>query len=236
MLSNNNNELKDNFLTHDTNNNLNNTNRTTENYSSDKNAYSLIESKTTIAAAGTTINNIILIYLIGIIGNIGGGLISEIKGIGRKYSEILLLFLTIISGFLSIVASNKFSLWMGISNSFLGAAFNIHIIYTEEIYPTKIRDLAFGVLIGMSRVGGFTSQFIFMAFNKAPVFFAVWTYLVFLGIMVFLMFFLPKDNTSNIDAKIEFDDCKNLNTSEEDITILKEEEDENHKFVVKKKE
>lgn len=179
-----------------------------------------------------TINNLILVYAIGILGNFAAGIVSEFKIIGKKYSEIVFFLLSFIFGIISILLYQNFSFWIGLSLSLLGAAFNIHINYTEELYPTKIRDFALGCLFGMTRLGGFISQYLFISFGKASLFFSLYAYLFMILIKIILIFLLPNDNNSQMDGIICFEDSmlisKEEPTEKKKINFKEFEEEDNN--------
>ncbi len=179
------------------------------------------------------INEMILIYALTIIGCFVGGITSEIKKLGRKYSEIIGFIFAFIFGLISVIHNKYFSFWIGISISFFGAVFNLHISYTEEIYPTKIRDFAVGILLGISRLGAFISQYTRLYFDNISLFFSVYSYLGMIVILIILIFLLPKDNTGQIDSYIILTEGENSSKNEEIVSEKHHNDEEDKNLIVK---
>lgn len=148
------------------------------------------------------LNDLILITLLGSLGNLIAGILVEIKQIGRKHLAMIFLAICIITGILSFAFVSYFSLFIGISNCFISGAFNIHISYSEEIYPTKIRDFAMSFLFSMTRLGGFSTQYIFLGLINVSLFFPIYVFCILCTILIVLFYFLPKDNTDSLDSEI----------------------------------
>ncbi len=51
---------------------------------------------------------------------------------------------------------------MGISFGLYLTLDSLIFNYAKEIYPTKIRDLALGIILGFSRLGGFIGQYTYV--------------------------------------------------------------------------
>jgi len=151
------------------------------------------------------IDSLILINLTGSLGTLVGGIVSEIKSLGRKKTEIYFFSISIIFAVLSLFFLRDLNILIGISLSFFQSAFNIHITYTEEIYPTKIRDYSTGILFGTSRIGGFLSQFAYINMLKGFVFYPMYFYILDILLVIILLFYLPDDNLKALDSYIKVD-------------------------------
>ena len=156
-----------------------------------------------------TVDGLILIFIISCIGNIIGGVFSEIKHFGRKNSEIFFFSISTLCAILALIFLKSANILLAFSLSFYGASFNMHITYSEEIFPTKIRDFAMGLLFFMTRMGGFTCQFIFIPMLKFNPLFPVYIYIGITLILIVILFFLPHDNDNELDSVIEIGNVTN---------------------------
>jgi sugar phosphate permease len=116
------------------------------------------------AKKSTTNSNIIkdqiLIYVISVPGSLIAAYMTESKMFGRK--------MTIFTGFLfiaffsicAILNIKNFHIYFGLSGLFIALSFSGVSSYSSEVYPTKVRDLAVGLLYFCTRISGFSSQFL----------------------------------------------------------------------------
>ena len=65
--------------------------------------------------------------------------------------------------------------------------FNINTAYSSEVYPTKLRDHAMGLLFAFTRIGGFISQFLFLDFYSLGLFIPYWIALCFMAVNFILI-------------------------------------------------
>lgn len=151
------------------------------------------------------INSLIVINLTGSLGTVIGGAVSELKWLGRKRTEIYFFAFAIFFAVLSLFVLIELNVFIGISLSFFQSAINIHITYTEEIYPTKIRDYSTGIMLGTTRIGGFLSQFAYMNMFKRFFLYPVYFYILVLLFIMVLLCFLPNDNRKALDSYIKVD-------------------------------
>jgi len=170
-----------------------------------------------VEARGDTINNLILINIYGSFGTILAGIFSEIKGFGRKKTEIYFISGSAFFATISLIYMKNFNSLMGLGLSLMQSSINIHITYTEEIYPTALRDYARGVLCATTRLGGFASQFIFIYLIEVFFLYPVYFYIISCLICVSLIVFLPDDNKKALDSFIKLDNLSSYNTNENKI-------------------
>lgn len=146
-----------------------------------------------------SINNLLVAVFITFIGNFIGGILSEIEGIGRKISEIFFFSLAFVSGILGFVIISKMYIFMGISIASFYSAYKLHITYTEEIYPTIIKDYAMGAMLFSTRCGGFLAQFFYLSLLSSGNSYIITAYCLCCTILVILVIFLPIENTRSLD-------------------------------------
>lgn len=161
-------------------------------------------STTTEGPKNQNVDDLILINILSSLGNVVAGIFVEIKQIGRKNLAIIFFALSVLCGILAFSIVGYFPLIIGISNSFNSGGFNIITAYSEEVYPTKIRDFAMSFLFSMTRLGGFTAQYVFLGLNKVSLFFPTYVYCTICAILAILIYFLPKDNTESLDSEIHY--------------------------------
>lgn len=106
--------------------------------------------------------NQIKIIAIGLLGFLVGGYLSEFKLIGRLRTIMLGFFLLMIFVFLTILIPKHFSIFYGIAYSATPLFYFMTPIYTAEFYPSRLRDLGLGFLYFLNKIGGLSSQFIFI--------------------------------------------------------------------------
>lgn len=138
---------------------------------------------------------------------------AELKMIGKKYSEIIMLFISVFVGGFALLFVDSFYLIISISVMLINTTFNLHISWTGEILPTKLRDLGFGLFMGMTRFGGFLSNFVFIALVNINAQLTIWVYLITVVLTLVLLSFLPRNQIEELDAEL------NLDESESDIDI-----------------
>ena len=184
-----------------------------------------------------SINDLLWAICIGLIGNLIGAIFSEIKFFGRKFSEILFFSISLICAILGFVYVHHMYILMGCSISTYYISYKLHITYTEEIYPTIIKDYAMGAMFFSTRLGGFLSQFFYLSLMKSrnnliPIF-----YCINCIVLIVIIFFLPNDNTSKLDSFL-IEEAGSINSSDEKCFKFinsKEENDEKINFLEKNK-
>jgi len=183
------------------------------------------------------INHLILTNALGMIGYIVASIVSEIKYLGRKNSEISGFVITFTSGLISIIYYKYFSICGGIFSGFYMTLDNFLFNYTEEIYPIKIRYFAIGTILGSSKFGGFVGQFtytfIYLKINNDNMFYPIYAILVIIVIKTILVFFLPKDNNGSLDSFIEFDEGENYSNNKEIVSENHHKYEENKILIMK---
>lgn len=154
--------------------------------------------------------NQIFINLILMPSNFLGGILSEISFLGRNKSTILNVIFSFFMIIFIVACPEYFTLGFGLLQSFLGIAFSINTSYSCEVYPTKIRDQAIGFLFFCTRLGGFSSQIIYLYLQK----FGVWVPYYFTGliiaIIVVLLYLLPYETYGQ---PLDVDYSANSNTN-----------------------
>jgi MFS family permease len=163
------------------------------------------------------INSLINYYLIMMISALLTGVIAELKFIGKKYSEIILISTATIFSILSLIFKSHFQIFISISMMLNSGCFNLHISWTAEIIPTKIRDLGFGFFLGGSRVGAFISQFIFYEIAKVNTYSVIYIYTISLLVVSVLLMLLAKNEIGDLDSTLELAN----DTSDDEINKAK---------------
>jgi putative MFS transporter len=159
----------------------------------------------------------IYINLISSIGNIMGGLLSELQHLGRNKTTIITFFISAV--FLSIIPSfsKHYTLLFSITQFFWSIAMNVNTTYSCEVFPTSLRDKAMGFLFFMTRLGGFFSQYLYLIFND----FGIWipyyiSAALFFG-NTFITFLLPIETYGRpLDLKINHHDDEICHKREDD--------------------
>jgi MFS transporter, SP family, arabinose:H+ symporter len=107
-----------------------------------------------------------LIFCIQIVG----GILSEVSIIGRR----LIICFGFIMGSIFIglccIFHKFFSIFLGLSLSFLTIPFTVSVIYASEIYMTSLRDKAIGFLCLFRYLGGFLAQLFYLIIKKITLF------------------------------------------------------------------
>ena len=140
--------------------------------------------------------------IIGMFVILFGAFFSEIKFFDKKFSKIFILSFSIFFAVMSIVFVKKFYLFTALSDNLCDLCYIMLITYTEEIYPTIIKDHAVGFMLFIDGVAGFASQFVFISVFKYGKLVPLLLYIISLLIGMLIIIFLPKDNISNIDSLI----------------------------------
>ena len=108
----------------------------------------------------------IIMSVLTLLSSLIGGIILEIKSIGRKGAILIFMILNCFCLLPAIYVKNGFTLFFAFNLIFYNIHGNIIINYVVEFYPTKLRDLSSGFLLSMFRIACFISQFLFIELFK----------------------------------------------------------------------
>ena len=106
----------------------------------------------------------ILINTIGLPSNFLIGIFTELKILGRRHTQAIGFFILSIFIFPVFFAPNNAYIYL-IFFMFFTCITNMVNVYVSEIYPTKTRDLALGVIQAVGYFGSCISQFVFVYLN-----------------------------------------------------------------------
>lgn len=120
-----------------------------------------------------------------------GGIISEIKFLGRKYLMIISFTLCLINLCLAIINPLLFSVFIGVCILLSNLGGGIASNYLSEVYPTSHRDSAYGFIFAFLRFGSVISNFIFLSLNEKGVWLPYYFDILILLIMIVCFFLLP---------------------------------------------
>ena len=115
-----------------------------------------------------------------------------------------------------------FEIFISISVAFLASAFGLHVSWTSEMLPTKLRDTGLGLFTSLTRLGGFVSQFVFISIAYLNFHLAIWIYLFSLLSMIVLICFLPKINIVELDSELELGELDDDSEEKEFINYIDE--------------
>ena len=136
----------------------------------------------------------IYIAFFDLLGSIVGGLLAEIKFIGRKGVIWIFMLLSAISLIPSCFSVTLYNIFFTISITSTAIYGDMLITYISEIFPTKLRDLSSSFFLTSHRISGFFSQFLFLGLfkinYKLPFFFG--SILNIIGVMT--IFMLPYES------------------------------------------
>ena len=108
----------------------------------------------------------IIMAILTLISSLIGGIMLEIKSIGRKGAILIFMVLNSLCLIPAIYIKNGFTFFFALNLIFYNIHGNIIINYVVEFYPTKLRDLSSGFLLSMFRIACFISQFLFIELFK----------------------------------------------------------------------
>lgn len=150
--------------------------------------------------AKKTITDMILISFLGCIGTVIGSILCEVPSLGRKKTLIYSTFAQFCIVALCLVFPHRVMLFMILFSGLNNIIVNLSTSFAMEIYHTKLRDTAMGILFIVNRVGSTASQFVYLIFYDIYPFLIFWVSLVILVIMIFGLIFLPNSTeTCNRD-------------------------------------
>ena len=108
----------------------------------------------------------IYIAFFDLLGSIVGGLLAEIKFIGRRGVIWIFMLLSAISLIPSCFSVTLYNIFFTISITSTAIYGDMLITYISEIFPTKLRDLSSSFFLTSHRISGFFSQFLFLGLFK----------------------------------------------------------------------
>lgn len=137
-------------------------------------------------------NLIISITLIA--ANPLGGLICEIKTLGRKYTMFICYVFCLIANILLLIDHNSYyEASQIIILVFGGIAYNMVIMFFTELYPVKLRDTAVSFYFSINRVGGFVSQILFLMLVNIDIFLPYYVLVILLTVIIISIYIMPYD-------------------------------------------
>jgi len=101
------------------------------------------------------------------------------------------LALCIVFTFLAISNPNYFVFFFSIYFIFLNLPLIIIDVYSCEVYPTKIRDMAVGFFFSCCRLGSFIANVLFVAFYRMGTFVPYYFVMLLCLILIYLIYRLP---------------------------------------------
>lgn len=119
-----------------------------------------IDENQNISHNSSIIRKQILIYLIGLPGNFIAGAMTETKTFGRKMTIFTGFFLITLFTVIGTFNQSNFPIFTGLAGMFLSLSFSVAGSYSCEVYNTKVRNTALGILYCCMRISGFASQYL----------------------------------------------------------------------------
>ena len=117
------------------------------------------------------IANQIIVAFCSMPGNIIGGVLCEIKKMGRRKTICLGFIISTICSFSIIIFRSQYTILYSMYLFFVNISFNVCLTYVVEIYPTQLRDTSSGFLFACLRISGFFSQYLYLALH-------IWHYML----------------------------------------------------------
>ena len=112
----------------------------------------------------------IIINSIALPSNLIVGAFTEFKILGRKYTQSVGFFImgTVM---IPVIINPNFASTFFIFFMFFTCITNMVNVYVSEVYPTKIRDWALGMIQGSGYLGSFIAQYLFVYLNDLNVYY-----------------------------------------------------------------
>lgn len=136
-----------------------------------------------ILDSNDTIGGMILYAFITCPFNLLGGYLAETEFLKRKKTVAYGALVSCIFPGLIILNPSNSMIWFILFTSFFQIPVNVITAFGSEIYHSKVRDLAFGYLFSITRVGGISSSFLYLAIYYAYPF-GVWYFTIILLLFV----------------------------------------------------
>ncbi len=133
----------------------------------------------------------IIMAILTLLSSFIGGIMLEIKSIGRKGAILIFMFLNSLCLLPAIYFKKVFTFFFALNLIFNNIHGNIIMNYVVEFYPTKLRDLSSGFLLSMFRVACFISQFLFIELFKINYRIPYYVQTSFYIIGIIMTFLLP---------------------------------------------
>ena len=112
----------------------------------------------------------IIINSVALPSNLIIGGFTEFKILGRKYTQAVGFFIMGLVVVPIIINPNVASIFF-IFFMFFTCITNMVNVYVSEVYPTKIRDWALGMIQGSGYLGSFIAQYLFVYLNDLSVYY-----------------------------------------------------------------
>ena len=162
------------------------------------------------------ITSLIIYNVIGIFVIFFGATFAETKLITKKNSKVTILGFSIIFTILSVFFLNVFYVFISLSNHLSYLCVFMLVTYTEEIYPTIIKDHAMGFMNFINGISGVFTQFVFLTLYKIDIAHPLFLYILFIVIFIMILIYLPDDNENNLDSSF-FGEEDEIRTDDEKI-------------------
>jgi sugar phosphate permease len=181
---------------------------------------------------GKILKDAIYMQVFNLFGNLLCGFLVEIKFLGRRRTLLILMTSIITVCISSIIFMEHIATFMSIF-SLLNLIGDVMIVYTSEVYPTRIRDFGTGFINSIALSGSVISQYAFIYFfniHFLTPFYVIVGLLLISMIAVFLIpvesherpldMYIPESNTQPVKQKNSPTD--NIIEKEEENPLLKE--------------
>lgn len=133
------------------------------------------------------------IVAISMIANPVGAVLCELPLLGRRVTCAIACGIGVITSIITIINPENrvfYNAPLGFGAFLQLAVFSSYIL---ELFPTKYRDLTVSLFYTSMRVGGFTSQFIFVAMYYTSNIMPYYFYGLYFGLILVLLYALPYD-------------------------------------------
>lgn len=134
----------------------------------------------------------LMIIAIGLVSNPLGGILCEVKSLGRVKTGVLAAVIGFAINMFLIFDFNNIVIYLGLLNICNTLVFNTTITYTSEVYPTYVRDYSSGLLNCLGNFGAMISQPLYIFYNfmgiKIPYMFTAGFFLLSSASFFFLPF------------------------------------------------
>jgi MFS transporter, AAHS family, 4-hydroxybenzoate transporter len=145
-------------------------------------------------------------------GYVIGGALSETKILGRTKSILMAYFLFIIFVTAFLFKPTTFKTTFGLAYAISPMFSQLTPIYTSEVYPSVVRDLALGLMLSIGKSSGFLSKYILIYMNEGNVFLPFYFMIATCTISFVLVVLLPYETQGK---PLDYD--QNANKKENEI-------------------
>ena len=116
----------------------------------------------------------IIINSIALPSNLIVGAFTEFKILGRKYTQSVGFFIMGLV-MIPVIMNPNYASTFFIFFMFFTCITNMVNVYVSEVYPTKVRDWALGMIQGSGYLGSFIAQYLFVYLNDLNVYYCpIW--------------------------------------------------------------